>query len=255
MKPTPLPIRPLLEAGSARAYFTTRGEIVAANNYSGFNLCHYTGDDEKHYTVCRDMLANHFGSDSVHIIIPRQTHSTRVLSITESLPTDEELDGVDAIVTRRRDIIIGVNTADCVPVVLIDPIENTIGVAHAGWRGAVAGIVNNTIEAMTALGSRPENIHAAMGPSICLKCFEVGEDVAKRFPEECVDRNSWEKPHVSLQKYIFTSLIQSGLHTSNILPINSAECTRCNPDIYFSARASGIKSGRIFTFATFLPEK
>ena len=245
---TALPIQKLLQAGRATAYYTTRATSSPEEPYSGFNVCHYTGDDPSHVAQCRQALAGHFGLPAERIIIPRQTHSSNVAVIT-SLPVGvSELEGVDALVTDMHDIIIGVNTADCVPVVLIDPVAGISGVAHAGWRGAVGGVVEATVRAMKELGSEPSDIKAAMGPSICCDCFEVGPEVAERFDSDCVIIRPGLKPHVSLHKYIIKILTGCGLRCDCVAPFDNCLCTRCRPEIYWSARKSGINSGRIYTF-------
>lgn len=247
MTPHP-PVTPLIKTGNASAYHTTRGACTPAEPYSGFNLCHYTGDDPAHSGACRDSLAEMFEIPSDRIIIPRQTHSTNVATITAMPVSPDDIENVDAVVTNQRGLIIGVNTADCVPVVLLDPKADIYAVAHAGWRGAVSGIVENTVKAMLSLGSSPRDILAAIGPSICVGCFEVGDEVASRFPADCVSREPGQKPHVSLQKHITKILSHLSLRQNNIYPFDPASCTRCHPDLYWSARRMGINSGRIYTF-------
>ena len=208
------------------AYFTSRGmDADASNPYSGFNVCHYSG------------------------IVPRQTHSSNVLLI-DSLPvSDGQLEGVDGIVTILKDIVIGVSTADCVPVVLSDIKSGVVGVAHAGWRGSVNGIIENVVDTMVSAGAKTDRIKVAMGPSICSECFEVGEEVASVFPNSCVERRTdWEKPHVNLHNYIREKLIYLGLAEHNIKQFDNKLCTKCHPSEFFSARVLGVKSGRIFTF-------
>lgn len=237
-------IEPITLDDAVRAYVTGRGD-VADSPYSGFNICHYTGDSPERVKECRDRLAGFLGLPVGSIIVPRQTHSNNCL-ILDSMPVgSNELEGVDAIVTRLKGVAIGVSTADCVPVVMDEPEAGIIGVAHAGWRGAVGGIIGNTIRAMERLGANPSEIRVAMGPCICKDCFEVGEEVALQFPDDCVSRE-YEKPHVDLPGYVRKMLIECGVAPENIkLP---EDCTRCSPDRYFSARYMGINSGRNFTF-------
>lgn len=242
-------IFPLLTAGNISAYYTTRGECIAEQPYSGFNICHYTGDAPAHIAECREALGRQTGIPVERMVIPRQTHSTNVLTLTTPPPVaPERLDNTDAIVTNIPDVIVGVNTADCVPVVLADPSAGIAGVAHAGWRGAVGGIVEATVQAMVRLGATVSNIRAAMGPSICAECFEVGEEVAERFSDDCVSRVEGQKPHVSLHKHITNVLRECGLQELNIMPFDMDLCTRCHTDRFWSARKAGINSGRIFTF-------
>ena len=209
------------------AYFTSRGmDADASNPYSGFNVCHYSGDDLSHVADCRRMFCETMGIAEDSLIVPRQTHSSNVLLI-DSLPvSDGHLEGV-----------------------LSDIKSGVVGVAHAGWRGSVNGIIENVVDTMVSAGAKTDRIKVAMGPSICSECFEVGEEVASVFPNSCVERRTdWEKPHVNLHNYIREKLIYLGLAEHNIKQFDNKLCTKCHPSEFFSARVLGVKSGRIFTF-------
>lgn len=251
------------------AFSTTRGpEADVAHPYSGFSVCHYTGDDPGHYMACREQLARALGLPADRLIIPRQVHGSEVALLYSDRSTCElsiepcALDGVDALVTNQPGIALCINTADCVPVLLADPEARVIAAAHCGWRGTVAPLLDNTVEAMTRLGASPSRIHAAMGPSICTSCFEVGPEVAAQFNDaylsmqnpssDCalriVHHEFGEKPHIDLAAAITARLISLGLHADNINP--PPACSRCNPVRFFSARHSGIASGRTLTLIT-----
>lgn len=241
---TPRWIEPIDLDPEVRAYVTGRGE-THESPYSGFNPCHYTGDDEAHVAASRKALADYLEIAENHIVLPRQTHSTECRVITE-VPVDASvLEGVDALVTRLPGVAIGVSTADCVPVLLVEPYAKIIAAAHAGWRGAIGGVIENCVNRMIELGANPAAMKAAIGPCICASCFEVGEEVACRFPESCVVRGG-AKPHVDLPLYVKQALMECGLPEDVVAMPRS--CTRCHPDRYFSARAMGVNSGRNFTF-------
>lgn len=252
MHTTP-PIHELMRDGSAIAYYTTRGECDTTNPYGGYSLCDYTGDTQSHIQLCHQALARHFNIDESHIIIPRQTHSSNVAVITSLTANNRNPADTDAIVTMLPNIIIGVNTADCVPIVMSDSNSGVIGVAHAGWRGAISGVLDATVKAMLQSGADAKSIIAAMGPSICQNCFEVGQDVATLFDDDCVDYYSHTKPHVSLHKHIVKSLSNLGLQPKNILHFSDALCTKCHNNDFFSARKLGVNSGRVFTFIRKIP--
>lgn len=243
-------LHPVGWSSSALAFFTSRGVVDGFDgSYNGFNVCHYTGDSISHVSDCRRLLASRIGVGADRLVVPRQTHSTNVAVIKSFPVPSESIEGVDALVTSLRGVAIGVSTADCVPVLLSDDSAGVIGVVHAGWRGAVGGIVERTVETMLREGAAASGIVAALGPSICAKCFEVGEEVADQFPPECVVRNdTWPKPHVDLQRYICDKLMVCGLLAGNITPFSASMCTRCHPGIFFSARALGVNSGRVFSF-------
>ncbi len=218
--------------------------------YEGFNICHYTGDETAHVDSCRQKLCDALGVGLDSLIVPRQTHSVNVLVVDKpmSMGRDTELDGVDAVVTSTRGLVIGVSTADCLPVVIYDRNAGVAGVAHAGWRGAVGGIIDRTVDTMIDMGASASCMSVWFGPAICAGCFEVGEEVASRFPASCVERQSGLKPHVNLPEFAVGRLIESGVEAKNIHPFSTDLCTRCHPSRYFSARASGVNSGRNFTF-------
>ena len=244
--------------GGVGAFSTTRGQVDGRNAYSGVNLCDYVGDDALRVLDARITLAMQLGVDLDDLVMPRQTHSRRVAVIDErfrSLDIDKQeaaLEGVDALVTAQRGVVIGVNTADCVPIVMVDPEAGVIAVAHAGWRGTVGRIALKTVEQMCRQGARADRILAAMGPCICQECFEVGDEVVEAFKEahfdpDAITRRHPEtgKAHIDLGAANLTVLTAAGVPAANIaLP---RHCSRCEHDRFFSARRLGINSGRTFT--------
>ena len=237
---------------------TQRGEVDKNNPYSQWNLCDYTGDDALKVLDARLQFCQHLGIDLDHLVMPRQTHSTNVKVLDQKFvdasieEQDMELEGVDALVTALPGLCIGVNTADCVPIALADPTNGIIAIAHAGWRGTVGRIAQNTVKAMIQLGANASNILATMGVSICQGCFEVGDEVVREFEQAGFDispimkRNATTgKAHINLQEANRQVLIKAGVNPSNIsLP---EHCSRCEHDHYFSARRLRINSGRTFT--------
>ena len=241
-----------------KAFSTTRGEVDGRNAYSGVNLCDYVGDDALRVLDARLTLAMHLGVDLDDLIMPRQTHSTRVAVIDErfrSLDIDKQeaaLEGVDALVTTLQGVVIGVNTADCVPLVLVDGQAGVIAVAHAGWRGTVGRIGEAVVKEMCRQGADAHRIQVAMGPGICQECFEVGDEVVKAFKtagfalSDIVKRNAVTgKAHIDLRMANRAVLIAAGVPEGNI--VTSRHCSRCEHGRFFSARRLGINSGRTFT--------
>ena len=234
------------------AFTTLRGDAVAGDNYSSFNICNYTGDSLNHIAACRRLLCQELGIADSDLILPRQTHSSLVATITAESRHEANLEGIDALVTDLPNVAIGVNTADCVPIVLADSEAGVLGVAHAGWKGSKDRIACRTVEAMCQLGANPQRIMAAVGAAICQDCFEVGDEVLQQFIEAGFDpaiiakRNpATGKAHIDLPLVNRLNLVQSGVPDANIAL--SHRCTRCQPLRYFSARRIGIHSGRIFT--------
>lgn len=240
------------------AFSTTRGQVDGRNAYSGVNLCDYVGDDALRVLDSRLTLAMQLGIDLDDLIMPRQTHSCRIAVIDEafrSLDIDQQegaLEGVDALVTTLTGVVIGVNTADCVPIVLTDQQAGVIAVAHAGWRGTVGRIVEAVVNEMCLHGAQSHRIQAAMGPSICQNCFEVGDEVVEAFSharfdmDEIMKRNpDTGKAHIDLRAANRAALMAAGVPAAGI--VVSQHCSRCESDRFFSARRLGINSGRTLT--------
>ena len=227
------------------AFSTTRGEVEKGKPYSGVNLCDYVGDDALRVIDARLTLAMQLGVDLDDLVMPRQTHSCRVAVIDErfrSMDIDQQeaaLEGVDALVTKLTGVVIGVNTADCVPLVLVDEVAGVIA-------------VKNVVDEMCRQGARANRIQAAMGPSICQDCFEVGDEVVDAFKQArfnldaIVKRNAdTGKGHIDLRAANRDVLIAAGVPANSI--VTSQHCSRCEQERFFSARRLGINSGRTFT--------
>lgn len=235
------------------AFSTCRGCVIEGDNYSGFNACHYTGDDENHVLYCREKLCDMLQIPLENLIIPRQTHSLNV-AVIDAIPFDaDKLENVDALVTTLPNVAIAINTADCVPLVMVDEVAKVIAVAHSGWKGTVGKIASATIAKMVECGANPSRIKVAMGPCICGDCFEVGDEVVAQFvaqgfnAPQIILNGYGAKSHIDLPQACRKSLIEEGVLDENIsLP---TECSRCNPQKFFSARRLGINSGRTLTIA------
>ena len=240
------------------AFSTTRGQVDGRNAYSGVNLCDYVGDDALSVLDARLTLAMQLSVDLDDLVMPRQVHSCRVAVIDErfrAMDIDQQeaaLESVDALVTKLQGVVIGVNTADCVPIVLVDGQAGVIAVAHAGWRGTVGRISKAVVETMCRQGARADRIQAAMGPSICQECFEVGDEVVEAFKQAhfnldaIVKRNTATgKAHIDLRAANRVVLVAAGVPVDHI--VESQHCSRCEHDRFFSARRLGINSGRTFT--------
>jgi len=188
-----------------------------------------------------DDLKGHLSAEA--LFMPVQKHTGRVVIIDRNLePVD-----ADAVLTARKRLVVGVRTADCVPILLYDRSKEIAGAVHAGWRGSVQGIIRNTIAALREnFQSAPEDVILAIGPGIRGTCYAVGQYVAEALT------NATGKG-----SYIFTveSKICADLPEANrlqavsegILPENiwmSDECTHCLPEKYHSYRYSGGAPGR-----------
>ncbi|MBR1803508.1 MAG: peptidoglycan editing factor PgeF [Muribaculaceae bacterium] len=240
------------------AFQVTRGKVNPRNPYSEYNLCDYTGDDALRVLNARIELCAALGIDMDRLVMPRQVHGTHIAIIDNDYfnadfdQQEKMLDGADAIITAMPGVCIGINTADCVNIILADPSTGIIAAAHAGWKGAAARIAGKTVKAMTKMGAEPAHILVTMGASICQDCFEVGDEVVDAFHKEKHDislimkRNATTgKAHIDLRRACALDIETAGVPTSNICQMGT--CTRCQPQRYFSARRLGINSGRTFT--------
>lgn len=150
---------------------------------------------------------------------PHQVHSPDVVTVSE--PWSDAAEGrpvADAVVTATPGIVLGIVTADCGPILFADPEAGVVGAAHAGWRGAVEGVLENTIAAMEALGARRERIAAALGPTIAQPSYEVDAPFRARFAAEdarffaeAPARDGVARWHFDLPAYIMHRLAQAGL--------------------------------------------
>jgi len=195
-------------------------------------------------------LSKLLGISIAQLVFPIQTHSNNVISISK-LP-NTEINETDAIVTNRPGICLCIQTADCVPIVIFDPVKKAIGAVHAGWRGTVSNIIGETIIAMKKnYQSMPTEIYAIIGPSISPLMYEVGENVIqaanKNIPnlERALIQQPSGKIHFDLWEANKALLINSGVKKENIEI--TKECTFLQEEKYFSARRDGNKTGRMVT--------
>ena len=238
------------------AFSTTRhGGYPAAANYNSFNINPFCGDSTEHVAQCREALCSELGIADERLVLPHQVHGveTRIISAEYcSLPEQVRtmiVDGVDAVMTAVPGLCIGVSTADCVPVLLHDPVHRAVCAVHAGWRGTLARVTHKAVVDMrAAFGTAPADLHAVVGPCISLANFEVGDEVYEQFAAADFNLDAAserrEKWHIDLPEINRQLLVQAGLDEANIAM--SGICTYDRCDDFFSARRLGIESGRIF---------
>ncbi len=170
----------------------------------------------------------------------KQIHSSIVLP-AEGEPWREG----DALISNKPGVLAGVRTADCVPILLADPRTRAVASIHAGWRGTAANIVGEAVAALTAnWQTRPEDLHAAIGPSIGACCYEVGPEVARQFGTQVGTHSSTGKSHVDLPGENEKRLLVLGVR--NIW--KSGECTFCAAGRFFSFRRERERAGRMISF-------
>ncbi len=240
-------------------FVTTRHGGCSEDTFASFNCAPFSGDDPEKVKRNQDQLCSKLGIKPIQLVIPFQTHGNTIRSIDPfylSLSTEEQqrrLHGVDALITNIPGYCLCVSTADCDPVLLYDPVNKAIGIAHAGWRGTVAKIVKQTLDLMEQTYNTDANdVIAAIGPSISMEAFEVGDEVYDAFQKIGYDMTkitSWNedthKYHVDLWEANRMQLTSAGVLPENIEI--SGICTYEQHDRFFSARRLGTKSGRILS--------
>lgn len=224
-------------AGVTHGFFTRKGG-ASSGVFEGLNCGHGSSDQTETVRINRTRVAEEMGVPAEHLLTVHQTHSTDVLTVTE--PFDGAPPRADAIVTATPGIAIATLTADCQPVLFADIEAGVIGTAHAGWRGAVDGILEATIEAMENIGATRANITAVIGPSISQSAYEVGPeffdefmaddpDNARYFAQGEGDRMMFDLPSFGLAR----------LRTAGVGHAEwSRHCTYSDPSRFFSYRRS-----------------
>ncbi|MEW1611807.1 MULTISPECIES: peptidoglycan editing factor PgeF [unclassified Streptomyces] len=220
--------------GSAHFAFTDRWGGVSAAPFGELNLGGAVGDDPAAVGANRERAARRLGLDPASVVWMNQVHGRDVAVVDGPWGVDAEIPAVDAVVTARRGLALAVLTADCTPVLLVDPVAGVVGAAHAGRPGLVAGVVPAVVEAMTALGARPARITAHTGPAVCGRCYEVPEqmraEVAEAVPGTWSE-TSWGTPAVDVTGGVHAQLAALGVGDLHRSPV----CTRESGD-HFSYR-------------------
>lgn len=234
-------------------FVTTRSGGVSLPPFDSLNLGLHTTDNPDHVVKNRNILAQETGIEASHFLYASQVHSGDV-KVIDLVAIESGIlahnPRTDATITNIPGICLMVMVADCVPVILFDPVKKVSAVIHAGWRGTVKHITTNTIVVMVdRFGSDPANIIAGIGPSIGPCCYEVGEEV-KTVVEQSfgttrgylVMQEHSTKPFFDLWYANHKQLTDCGVKPGNIE--TSGLCTMCNHGTFYSSRASAGITGR-----------
>ncbi|MBX7100587.1 MAG: peptidoglycan editing factor PgeF [Myxococcaceae bacterium] len=224
--------------------FTTRAGGVSPAPFDALNLGINTADAPEHVARNTLRLLEHERIAPGALSTLEQVHGTVVHEAKASGGTAlaAPLGAGDAVWTEQPGAVVGVRVADCVPVLLVDPEGRRVAAVHAGWRGAVHGVLEAAIAALKARGTRPAALRAAVGPHLLSCCFEVGDEVAEQFQarfERVVIRTGAGKPHVSL-----LGSVRQILEGAGVTRVEALEhCTSCDPR-FFSHRRDRGQTGR-----------
>jgi polyphenol oxidase len=223
---------------TVRHGFFTRAGGVSEGEFASLNCGYSSGDAVARVEANRALALRRLGMAPVSLCTVRQVHGAEVVLAREPEPNRPSREA-DALVTDRAGVTLGVLCADCAPVLLADPDAGVIGAAHAGWRGARAGVVEATLEAMVGLGAVRERIRAAIGPCIAQASYEVGPELLARFTEEDPTSADLFLPVVGsdrllfdLKGYVLRRLERAGIALRMALPHD----THADEARFFSAR-------------------
>ena len=223
--------------------FIGRAGGVSTGAFASMNLSYWVGDDEDAVETNWQRL-RHKVPDLKLVARLNQVHGNDVHAATRE--TAALRPPGDGLVTAEPGIMLGIFSADCVPILMVDSKRKIAGALHAGWRGVISDIADAGVRAMVQLGAHASDIRAATGPSICQCCFEVDADLGDRFCREIAGAQNHiragrpGKAVIDLRAVVRDQLERAGLAPANIASVGP--CTRCAPDRFFSRRAAGGKT-------------
>ncbi len=206
-------------------------------------------------------MRDHLGCPSAFLAFAQQKHTNNVEVVSEDIIADDDGNAyhqfpeTDSLVTQHTGVVLAIMTADCAPVFLVDPVKKVIGLTHAGWKGTFARIVENTVQHMRSLGSRPKDILAWVGPMAGSCCYEVSEELIEKFRTEF---SAWPAAVIHQGRYLDLVAINClQLENSGVLPGNvhlSNLCTIHHADKFYSYRADNGTHGRIISAMVMIPD-
>jgi YfiH family protein len=229
----------IASAGTVRHGFFTRRGGVGSNLYASLNCGYGSNDSRDHVARNRARCAARLGVAPNSLVTAYQVHGVAVVTVDEPW-APEAAPHADAMVTMRPGIALGILTADCAPVLAADAEAGIIGAAHAGWKGAKAGIVAALVDAMVALGAEPSRMVACVGPAIGVASYEVGPEFRDNFLSDDPDAERFfvtepgRRPHFDLQGFVLARIAAAGV--ARFDRIVSDTCAE--PERFFSYRRS-----------------
>ena len=256
----------LEETGIVRHLFSTRMGGVSEGIFSSMNLSYTRGDDKEAVDENYRRIAQTLGCEVTDIVCSDQTHTTNIRVVKaedkgKGILFPKDYTDIDGMITNVEGIVLATFYADCVPLFFVDTKRRAVGLSHSGWRGTAGRMGARTIEAMgREYGTRPEDVVAAIGPSICRDCYEVSKDVADIFLREfdkpgqdkaILDEKGGGKYQLDLWEANRIVLLEAGVPMEHIQVTDI--CTCCNPFFLFSHRASQGKRGNLGAFLGLLP--
>ena len=247
----------LRETGIIRHGFSTRLGGVSEGCWASMNLSFERGDRPEAVMENFRRIGAELGVRCEDMVLSQQTHTANVRVVTgadrgKGITRERDYTDVDGLITNEPGICLVTSFADCVPLYFVAPVKKAIGLSHSGWRGTVGKIGKRTVEMMGEyFGSDPADILAAVGPSVCMDCYEASGDVIEKF-RQVFDEKLWpelfyEKENGKCQLDLWKAneliFLESGILPEHMAVTNL--CTHCNSEILYSHRAAGDKRGNL----------
>lgn len=237
---------------------STRRGGVSKGPFAESNMSYHVGDSPENVTINRGRLCNYAGIDLKCLVLGNQVHGTNVSVITGkdagrgAKDYDSAIPNTDALITMSSSVAIGVLTADCVPVMIYDPVRHSAGIAHAGWKGTLNRIAARTVLKMQGtFGSHPEDCFIILGPSIGPCCYHVDESLIEVFRKTFGDEVYKSNGTLDLAKAVEIQLLDIGVKRERIH--FEGICTSCNREIFYSHRAENCITGRMMSLIKLMP--
>jgi YfiH family protein len=235
---------PLEEAGFTNAFSTRLGGTSPLPK-EALNLTNFKGDTPENVAENRRRFLKAIGAEGATIVTARQTHSTDRCFIESIEQAHSFRNECDAMMTRLSDVLLGIQTADCLPILIADTETGVMAAIHAGWRGTASRITERAVaDLMLQHGLSPRNCIAALGPTACKQCYEIGEDVIERFKNEfrywsslLVNFKEGGKAHLDIRAANVQQLLFCGFTEDSIYVADY--CTMHQNELFFSHRAEG----------------
>ena len=216
--------------------FSTRHVGVSPLPITALSLGNFSQDERENVIENRRRFLDALGTPDCHLVTAKQVHSADVRLVRDTEDARSEPSACDALTANVEKTLLGVQTADCLPILIADERTGAFAAVHAGWRGTLGGIVARTVERMQlGYDSRPRDLVAAFGPAIGACCFEIGPEVVAQFCERYSYADElFSKSHLDLNLANARQLVDCGLSADRIY--DCGMCTICRNDLFFSYR-------------------
>jgi len=220
--------------------FSTRKGGFSEGPFRGLNLGLHSGDDKACVQKNRSLFFKSLNISESRAVFPQQVHSCSVQAVSEPGTAAE----CDALITNTKNLFLTIQTADCFPVFLFDPVKQAAGIVHSGWRGTAQNITGRTVKLMSEIfACSPDSIFAGIGPGVQQDCYQVDQTAADFFGDEFLSADGLGHFKLDVQGAIKKQLLDAGIPLKNLEIENT--CTHCAEDLYYSYRRDGDKCGRM----------